>query len=143
MLVMLSLADFAACCTDALPVRMCESMVWSTFALSTFVQFFAVGTNQVTFADFASCEPGVPLTRLRSVVVFGRFPVATIAFICGVAVKSAIQSTARSLFPLADGIPRSEPPMNAGIVFPVVWLGIAKAPMYGFSLGLPAFGSSA
>ena len=50
---MLSLADFAAAWTDALPVRMCESMVWSTFALSTFVQFFAVGTNQVVFADVA------------------------------------------------------------------------------------------
>src|SRR5262245_58795366 len=38
---------------------------------------------------------------------------------------------------------RSEPPMNTGMVLPGVWLGIAKAPMYGFSFGLPAFGSSA
>ena len=44
---MLSLADFAACCTVCLPVRMFVSIVRSTFALSTFVQFFAVGTNQV------------------------------------------------------------------------------------------------
>ena len=33
--------------------------------------------------------------------------------------------------------------MNAGIVLPFVWLGIGKAPMNGFSFGLPAFGSSA
>ena len=57
--------------------------------------------------------------------------------------KSAIQSTARSWFELDAGIARSEPPRNAGIVLPLVWLGIGKAPMYGLSFGLPAFGSSA
>ena len=75
--------------------------------------------------------------------MLGRFPALTMPFICAVAVKAAIQSTARSLFELAAGIARSEPPMNAGIVLPWVWLGIGKAPMYGFSFGLPAFGSSA
>ena len=62
---MLSLADFAACCTVCLPVRILVSMVRRTFALSTFVQFFAVGTNQVDLADWASAAPGVPLTRLE------------------------------------------------------------------------------
>ena len=74
-----SLADLAACCTVCLPVRMFVSIVRSTFELSTFAQFFAVGTNQVAFADCASAEPGVPLTRLSSEVVFGRFPALTIA----------------------------------------------------------------
>src|SRR5215470_8819311 len=70
--VMLLLADEAACWTVCLLVRMLLSIVCSTFALSTFVQFFAVGTNQVTFADCARAPPGVPLTRLSREVVFGR-----------------------------------------------------------------------
>src|SRR5262245_21667965 len=143
MSVILLLADLAASGTDCLLVRMFVSIDCRTFALSTFVQFFAVGTNQVTFADCASDEPGVPLTRFRRDVVFGRFPTFTMPFICGVAVNAEIQSTARSLFWLSAGIARSEPPRNAGIVLFLVWLGIAKAPMYGLSFGLPAFGSSA
>ena len=69
-----SLADVAACCTVCLPVRKFVSIVRSTFELSTFAQFFAVGTNQVDFADSASAAPGVPLTRLSREVVFGRLP---------------------------------------------------------------------
>ena len=50
-LVIWSLVALAACCTDCLPVRMFVSIVRRTFELSTFAQFFAVGTNQVSFAD--------------------------------------------------------------------------------------------
>ena len=60
-----SLADLAACCTVCLSVRMFVSIVRSTFALSTFVQFFAVGTNQVAFADCASAEPGRALDQVE------------------------------------------------------------------------------
>ena len=59
------------------------SIVRSTFELSTLAQFFAVGTNQVDFAEVARAEPGVPLTRLSSEVVFGRLPALTIPSICG------------------------------------------------------------
>ena len=39
----------------------------------------------------------MPLTRLRSDVVFGRFPALTMPFICAFAVKSAIQSLGQVL----------------------------------------------
>src|SRR5205823_3804761 len=119
------------------------SMLRSTFAFSTFAQFFAVGTNHVVPAAFASCEPGVPLTRLRRAVLFGRFPDFTIRPSLALFVKSAIQSSASDLFWLAAGIARSEPPANAGIVLPATWLGIGNAEITDFSFGLPAFGSSA
>src|SRR5215471_15800031 len=114
-----------------------------TFELSTFAQFFAVGTNQVDLAACASAEPGVPLTRLSSEVVFGRLPAFTIPACEAFEVKSAIQASASDWFWLAAGMARSEPPMKAGITRPATWLGIGKAPMTGFSFGLPAFGSSA
>src|SRR5262249_28125193 len=93
-LVIVLLAEGAACATVCLPVRMLVSIVRRTFELSTFAQFFAVGTNQVTFADCASAEPGVPLTRRRSEVVFGRFPAFTIPASLPLEVKSAIHCSA-------------------------------------------------
>src|SRR5262245_49009820 len=100
------------------------SIVRSTFELSTFAQFFAVGTNQVDRAAAASAVPGVPLTRWSRDVVFGRLPALTIV-VCGpFAVKSAIHCSAMSLLLLDAGIRRSEPPMNAGIGLPATWLGI-------------------
>src|SRR5262245_18191961 len=137
------LADEAAACTDFLPVRICVSMLRSTFAFSTFAQFFAVGTNHVDFAAVASCVPGVPLTRRSRAVLFGMLPAFTIPACAAVLVKSAIQASARSLFGLAAGIARSEPPRKAGIVLPATWLGIAKAEIVDFRSGLPAFGSRA
>src|SRR5438093_3080089 len=68
------LADEAAAWTDFLPLTICVSMLRSTFAFSTFAQFFAVGTNQVDSAAWASCLPGVPETYLRRAVLFGRLP---------------------------------------------------------------------
>src|SRR4051812_8639813 len=140
--VICELADAAAACTLFLPVRICVSMLRSTLAFSTFAQFFAVGTNQVDLAACASCAPGVPLTIEKSDVAFGRFPDLTMPASEALPVYAAIQSSARSLFWLAAGIARSEPPAKAGIVRPATWLGIAKAAMTDFSFGLPAFGSS-
>src|SRR5207253_6760312 len=118
-------------------------MLRSTFAFSTFVQFFAVGTNHPDVDACASCLPGVPATRWRRDVLFGRLPDLTIPASESLLVKSAIQSSASDLFELVAGIARSEPPAKAGIVLPATWLGIGNAEITDFSFGFPAFGSSA
>src|SRR5689334_5889878 len=118
-------------------------MLRSTFAFSTFAQFLAVGTNHVLVDAFASCAPGLPETRFSCDVLFGMFPTLTIPAMLALDVKSASQSSAWDLWLVVTGMARSEPPRNAGIVLPATWLGIAKAPITGFSFGLPAFGSSA
>src|ERR1700749_3973313 len=101
---------------------MLVSIVRRMLELSTFAQFFAVGTNQVTFADWARADPGTPLTRLSWEVLFGRFPALTMPASLELEVKSAIHCSASVLLALAAGIARSEPPRNAGMVLPGVWL---------------------
>ena len=76
--------------------------------------------------------------------MFGRFPALTMPAICGVGREVGDPVLGQRLVRARrPGSPRSEPPRNAGIVLPAMWLGIGKAPMSGFSFGLPAFGSSA
>src|SRR2546423_15195831 len=98
-------------------------MLRSTFAFSTFAQFFAVGTNHVDWAACASCLPGVPETRLRREVLFGRLPDFTIPFSPAVLANGATQAPARGLFRLAARDPRAEPPPNAGVGVPAAGLG--------------------
>src|SRR5215210_1908901 len=106
MVVICALAEAAASWTVFLPLRICVSMLRRMFAFSTFVQFLAVGTNHVERAACASAEPGVPLTRLRSDVVFGRLPTFARPAIAELDVNSFSQSTASALFELAAGIAR-------------------------------------
>src|SRR5690349_6042274 len=105
---------------------MFESMLWSTFALSTFAQFGVEGTNQLYLAASANgASVGFDAFTFASVVVFGITPPAVaISVSLAVLVYAAIQSVARSLFLLVTGTPRFEPPRNVGMYLPVTWLGI-------------------
>jgi len=72
---MLSLADWAACRMDSLPVRIWASMLRRMFPFSTLTQFLAVGTNQLRRA--ARSKTLLP----RRLVVFGMLPIPRSAVI--------------------------------------------------------------
>src|SRR4051812_8210578 len=121
------------------------SMVWSTFALSTFAQFGVEGTNQLDFAASANgASVGFAALTLASDVEFGITPPAVaISVSFAELVNAAIQSAASDLFLLVIGTPRFEPPRNVGMNLPFVWLGIGYALIESFKPGFPSFGSSA
>ena len=124
--VMRSLACFASSCVLPGFRRMPLSMLWSTFALSTFAQFGVAGTNQLAFAASANgASVGLEALILASVVVFGITPPLTaIVVMLLELVKAAIQSAASALSLLVTGTPRTEPPRKVGMNCPFVWLGI-------------------
>src|SRR6185437_4713564 len=137
-------AAFVALATLAWPLTIFESMLWSTFAFSTFAQFFAAGTNQLYSAALANGPSvGLPALIFTRDVVLGMFPASAILVSADVDVKSLIQSIASCLFFVVTGTARSEPPRNVGMYLPGVWLGIGNAPTWPASAGLPTFASSA
>src|SRR5690349_2642559 len=119
-------------------------MFCSTFAFSTLVQLGLVGTNQPEEAARANgASFGFDLLAVRSFVGLAIWPPLTISVCAAVPVKALIQSTARLWFFVVTGMPRSEPPMNVGMIRPLMWLGIGYAPMSGARSGFPTFVSSA
>ena len=124
MLVARRLRELPASCRGCR--RMPLSMFWSTFALSTFAQFGAAGTNQLAFAasaNGASVGFAALTWRARSCSGSRRLD-GHRASSFAVLVNAAIQSAASVLSLLVAGTPRSEPPRNVGMYWPFVWLGI-------------------
>src|SRR4051794_38518034 len=121
MVVISLLARLAASLTLRRPETISTSMFCRTFALSTFAQFGAAGTNQL---DAAAAANGASFSfvalTLASVVVFAIcWPSLAIRRWLSVLVYALIQSAARSLFLLVTGIPRSEPPRKVGMNLPL------------------------
>src|SRR5687767_3304580 len=141
---MRSLACFASCWVLPGLRRMPLSMLWSTFALSTFAQLGVAGTNQLAFAASANgASVGFDALIRASVVVFGMTPPLTaIVVMLAVLVNAAIQAAASVFSLLVTGTPRTEPPRNVGMYWPLVRLGIGYAPILPAFAGLPTFGSS-